>query len=533
MWRTLLALGIFSVVGPQNFEAVTFGQDAQSEATARAAKHQAASDSARSALDIATPTEGAAQKRHDSVPNPQIEPLKRRAGEQVGPDSQGRSLILGMKVQEAGHGEVKVVDVGAATPAYEAGIRKGDQIVSFQNFKANDYRKWIDGMRRVATAAKDGDMLTIVVMRDGNPVTTKIRVPESHVGPVQLPLGPPPGQQQQGVEPPPAAIAGTETEAANTNNVAIENSGPFANFFGDQNGAATERGMAELYRVANSKRDRNGAKSLNAQAPNSHGARIGLAGFRNDPNGMVVMVDVGGLEPGNYTVGIGDPTAVMNQLPTNTGDVNGKSLPAPTQPQSNSQPVQISRSVLANVEPHADAASTVTTPATGPGNTTTTPTTGTTDQTNQTSNGQSTGKNAQLHEGSEQNARPAGAPGINEVGSLTIDQSGTGRMQHVVEGIRVRNVVGQALIISTSATPAAKTLPPSLDSSVDPNPSKSEDSAVAPSGAPGNSLPAAAGIIRLISDRSPAPPKGGQAAAPGTSPSSANSPPVAAPAARQ
>jgi hypothetical protein len=515
MSRTLIALAVFAVMALVNFDATTLAQDAQAEATARAARHQAASDSARSALDIATPTEGAAPKRDDSALGPQTEQLKRRAGEQGGPDAQGRTLILGMKVQEVEHGGVKVIDVGAATPAYEGGIRKGDQIVSFQNFKANDYRKWIDGMRRVATEAKDGDMLTVVVMRDGNPVTTKVRVPESHVGPVQLPLGPPPGQQLGTSSPPPAAPGGDEVAIANTN-VAIENSAQFANFFGDQSGAATERAVAELHRVASGKVDQNDGNLQTTPAPNPRGARIGLAGFRNDPNGMVVMVDVGGLEPGNYTVGIGDSTAAMNTPPTNPGNPAGSKLPAPTQPQSNSQPAEISRSVLADVAPNADTAAGVTAPATGQVNPLTAPATGQVNPTNTTPTGQSTVDKAQLRERNDQNAKPAGAPGITEIGTLTVDQSGTGRMQHIVEGIRVRNVVGQALIISSAISPAAKTLPPDLDRTVDPAHSK-DNSTPSPAAASGNSLPAAAGIIRLISDRSPAPPTGGESVAPGTS----------------
>jgi len=56
----------------------------------------------------------------------------------------------------------------------------------------------------------------------------------------------------------------------------------------------------------------------------------------------------------------------------------------------------------------------------------------------------------------------------HEIGTITVDQSGTGRMQHVVEGMQVRNVVGQALVIYTSGTTPAVTLPPNLDATVDP-----------------------------------------------------------------
>src|SRR4051812_22317387 len=236
MSRRILSIVCISLSLEFSSQLAIVAQDAQAGAAAKAAREQVKSDAGRSALDIATPTDVGAPARDNSTPSPQPDQLRRRAGEQVGPDAEGRTLILGMKVQEADHGGVKVVDVGAATPAYEAGIRKGDQSASFQDFKANDYRKWIDGMRRVATGAKDGTMLTVVVIRDGNPVTTKVRVPESHVGPVQLPLGPPPGQLQAAGSPPPSVAGGDGGSVTNTN-VAIENSGPFANFFGGQDGA--------------------------------------------------------------------------------------------------------------------------------------------------------------------------------------------------------------------------------------------------------------------------------------------------------
>src|SRR5262249_48247793 len=128
----------------------------------------------------------------NTSPPADAEKLHRRAGEQFGDGPRGQSLILGMHVKEAPDGGVQVVDVGAATPAQEAGIRKGDEIVSFEHFKADTYRKWIDGMRRLATNAQDGSMLTVIISRDGNSLTKKVRVPENQVGPIKLPLGPQP-----------------------------------------------------------------------------------------------------------------------------------------------------------------------------------------------------------------------------------------------------------------------------------------------------------------------------------------------------
>ena len=40
----------------------------------------------------------------------------------------------------------------------------------FQDFQANSYRKWIDGISKVATAAPDGSELKLVVLRNGKRV---------------------------------------------------------------------------------------------------------------------------------------------------------------------------------------------------------------------------------------------------------------------------------------------------------------------------------------------------------------------------
>jgi hypothetical protein len=280
--------------------------------------------------------------------------------------------------------------------------------------------------------------------------------------------------------------------------------------------------MAELFRVGGDKLAAHTGNSEKAVRPNRHGARIGLAGFRNDPNGMLVMVDVGGLEPGNYNVGIGDPSVSIGQPVSDVGNSDGSNpaLPAPNpgenapfQPQGSNQPADIPKSVLAEVAPNTAG---VTAPATGQVNPITAPATGAVNPTNTTATGQSTVTNQEPQQQlNEQNGRPAGPPGINDIGTLTVDQSGTGRMQHVVEGIRVQNVVGQALIISSFATPRAKTLPPNLDATADPASRKPAERAdvSAPSTANGT-IPAAAGIIRLISDRGPGPGAGEQQGVP-------------------
>jgi hypothetical protein len=55
--------------------------------------------------------------------------------------------------------------------------------------------------------------------------------------------------------------------------------------------------------------------------------------------------------------------------------------------------------------------------------------------------------------------------GLSQFGMLTIDQSGTGRMQHVVEGVRVRDLVGQAIVLYSSANQPTTTVPPNANTS--------------------------------------------------------------------
>jgi hypothetical protein len=58
-----------------------------------------------------------------------------------------------------------------------------------------------------------------------------------------------------------------------------------------------------------------------------------------------------------------------------------------------------------------------------------------------------------------------GPQGLDQFGMLTIDQSGTGRMQQVVGGVRVRDVVGQALVIYASGNQPTTTVPPNANTS--------------------------------------------------------------------
>jgi hypothetical protein len=118
------------------------------------------------------------------------------------------------------------------------------------------------------------------------------------------------------------------------------------------------------------------------------------------------------------------------------------------------------------------------------------------------------------------------------VGTLTVDQSGTGRLQQVVDGVQVQHVVGQAIVIYSQQVPPGTTLPPNLNVGAAPAgrpatgqpgvanqlpanqsrggrglppPASNRAGSQTLGGGPaiGAPMPVAAGIIRLISDRRP------------------------------
>jgi hypothetical protein len=587
------------------------------------------------------------QTREDETTNvlspaEQAEALERRAGEEVADDPTSRAIILGMHVQEGDTGRVKVVDVAAASPAFDAGVREGDEIVSFDGLKAKSYREWIDGIRKLVTDTPDGEVVTVDVMRGGKRITARIRTPEERADDPRLPrlLGqqlPDEGQQVQS-----GGVTGNQPfgpGVISDNDVFINGGG----FFGDEFAhGTTERAMAQIFRLAlqqavplnqqnqqnptaqpsvaaNARRQTSAAGGTQRApvAPGSpnlgagQGGRIGLAGFRDDQTGMVVMLDVGGLAPGSYPVGIEDAGLILggqrplrnaqNNLGAPTGDVPARdrtnrinrrtnneairnlnnrpgTVPAPApaprrQPrvapdavndsQSRSAPEEaglIPATVLAQVTDENSGSGAATpptgqaqpnlTPATGEVNPNLTPATGEVNPNRTPPTGQvlppgapptgrvlpsDTPPTGLVDPDAAQNNLSGDIVGGNglsgsvpsQIGLLTIDQSGTGRLQQVVEGARVRDVVGMAIVIYAPSAPAETTVPPNTNvsgtrgetSAVPGQPPSAND--VQPASAPrqlpggtppqiadtgplaGSPTPVAAGIIRLMSDRRP------------------------------
>lgn len=528
------------------------------------------------------------------------EKLKRRGGEQVGDRPRGSSIVLGMHLQESDGAGVKVVKVATASPAYDAGLQDGDELLSFQGFNAKSYREWMDGIQRLTKDAPEKSIIPVVVSREGKTVALKIRVPEKKADDSRLPkaLGQQITKENQTVVAPGGVAPFPQRGPINSGDD-IMVAGPFGQFFGEDANNPTERAMAEIFRLgstaqpappvpnpapigtnpsapagvnpplpegtnptlttgasssappSNSKATQNTVAANTSVPQSGTGERIGLAGFRNTQNGMVVMVDVGGLPPGNYLVGIEDPGLIgvgdaavetsgtplpqpqvqPPQLTPPTNPVQDPiaspppepdATPRPAQPRGNQpvpqsnlqQPRQIPRTVLAQVVDRTATGIATPAPATA-----------------QPTNAAPAGPVLDNRSRPQQPVLPPAAsaggvsPTMNQIGTLTVDDSGTGRMQQEVEGVQVQGVVGQAIVIWSQGAGQQQTLPANLDPAADPTTGEAAQQSLAqgsqnvaqpqlgaavprqgtsPNGALNDSpVPVAAGLIRLVSDRRP------------------------------
>jgi hypothetical protein len=405
------------------------------------------------------------------------------------------------------------------SPAFDAGVMKGDEILTFQGFRGETYRKWIDGIRRLTTDTASGLKIPVIVGRDGKQMTVQIEVPPRERAAATRPLAQPGSPLVQPGVAPQANVA-----VVGGNNVAIGGSGPFVDFFGGEQAASPhDRAVAQLVRIGRGPtpgQAKGAPAGVPAPAPTAvpakGGARVGMAGFRDDASGMVVMVDVAGLPSGTYSVSIADPSvlggaavagpnsASPNVAPPAQPTTSPQTPPAgsgqrispngsvpppakPGQPQGNLQlkpSIEIPQTVLAQVAAPPDP---IPTSAPNPADAKTNPGT-----------------------------RPAvplaagtGSGTLKNIGTLTVDVNGAGRLQQRVESARVRDVVGEALVIygqhaspptATPANPDATSPPPNRPGLNGPISTGNYDQSLQGSNL---QVPVAGGIIQLITDRRP------------------------------
>src|SRR5262249_3779180 len=146
--------------------------------------------------------------------------------------------------------------------------------LSFQGFRGETYRKWIDGMRGLTADTAPGLKIPVVVGRDDKQVNVQIEVPAKPVRPsTPRPLAQPGTALIQ-----PGVASETGVAVAGGNAVA---SGPFVAFFGsDQAASPHDRAAAQLVRLGGPQPQNSGAPAANptpgaTAAPINAGPRVG------------------------------------------------------------------------------------------------------------------------------------------------------------------------------------------------------------------------------------------------------------------
>ncbi|WP_350208813.1 hypothetical protein [Botrimarina sp.] len=87
-----------------------------------------------------------------------------------GPLTEDVTRVLGMTLRKKDSNHPYIDDVFRSSPAWEAGVRKGDYLMKFAGVSDTDYATFIEGVVQVAEETYEGDEIPIVVLRpDGQP----------------------------------------------------------------------------------------------------------------------------------------------------------------------------------------------------------------------------------------------------------------------------------------------------------------------------------------------------------------------------
>lgn len=297
--------------------------------------------------------------------------------------AKAEAIVLGMKLKVEDQ-TIRVKDVGATTPAWDAGIRKGDKLISLNNLKPKVFDEWVKDLNRILADTPDGQSVPVVIERDNEQLELRVRLPISHADAArdrrqeleqQEELARQYRQMQMSQPVEGAVLQQGRTPASNYGpgyggygydggSVAVfDDDGQPARGDGRLAGSAMARLFATS-KVGTSAGRANNADFDNAQQnafQNSQatGNQIGTATFQSNGLGVVANVEVNGLPPGNYLVGISQDSGmrglgvggVNEQLPP--ADVrrssgtrnprarsNSDATPVPIVPDAQRQPVQ-------------------------------------------------------------------------------------------------------------------------------------------------------------------------------------------------
>ena len=249
--------------------------------------------------------------------------------------------ILGMKLYEERPGVIRVTDVAAASPAWDAGVRPGDQLTSVDGVKLGRLAPWVEDMAKLLGDREDGHAVAAEVVRDGAPLDLRIRLLVSTAAEARdkqqaneamakaAAAAGQQGQQQPGQIP----VAVGRPDGDRYYDRYAGYGGGVPAFFGGGDDGVTEDANDD--RMANrAVAHLSGVNTVNGGAR----GQVGIAAFRTSGQGVAAMVSVRGLPQGSYVVGIDDGSAIAGGI-GGVGDEAGvgPDVNDPTKPFNNGQ----------------------------------------------------------------------------------------------------------------------------------------------------------------------------------------------------
>lgn len=222
--------------------------------------------------------------------------------------------ILGMKLFEVQPGAVRVDDVTAASPAWDAGIRPGDQLLSIEGVKVRKLAPWVEDIARLLDDQKDGHAVAAQVKRKDEQLDLRIKLPVSRAAQARdarqadLAAAELARKQAQGAgqpqQPGTTIVNGGEGEQ--------DYYGPgYAGGGGLVGGGYADGGVPN-----ENADDRNPDRAIAQLAAmntlgSGGGGQVGLATFQTSGSSVAANVVVRGLPQGSYVVGIDDGSGMV------------------------------------------------------------------------------------------------------------------------------------------------------------------------------------------------------------------------------
>jgi hypothetical protein len=262
------------------------------------------------------------------------------------PAAKREAMMLGMKLYEQRTGHIMVTDVATKSPAWDAGIRAGDRLLSIDTLRPMSLAPWVTDIGKVLKDTPDGRTVAAAVERDGERLALDVRLPVSKAGEArdarqeeeaiaeiaaaqsqQQPM------QQQG--------AGTMPGGDDTGAVVVPGGGGggvvgidvggfgdggFDDGSGDpqrSENRLAQTAMAQLMGVNRMPRGTAEEQAGQMQNPRGAGGQVGVATFEDTGEGVNVDVLVRGLPRGSYRVGIGQGDGMTGGIGNNTNVGNG------------------------------------------------------------------------------------------------------------------------------------------------------------------------------------------------------------------